>query len=1060
MKRNLQLSFMKSITFSLILLFTATSAIAQVVGTWKLAPTAQALAVGPNQGDFSWWSNSAGDVTTRACLFDDKFVFAEDGTFTNVQDGETWLEGWQGVDADGCGAPVTPHDGSNGATWAYDEAAGTITLTGIGAHLGLAKVHNGGELTAPGDAPASITYPVVIDGNSMTVDINYGGGFWHFAFEREVATEPEPETGALSGTTWKLAPIAQALAVGPNQGDFSWWSNSADDVATRACFFDDTFVFNADGTFNNVQGGETWLEAWQGVDADGCGVPVAPHNGSNAATWSYDEAAGTVTLTGVGAHLGLAKVNNAGELTSPADAPASITYPVVIDGNTMTVDINYGGGFWHFVFEQVTGTDPEPTSAVAGTWTMAPIAQALAVGPNQGDFSWWSNSADDVTTRACFFDDKFVFEADGTFKNVQDGETWIEPWQGMDPEGCGTPVAPHDGSNAATWAFDEMASTITLTGVGAHIGLAKVNNAGELTSPADAPGSITYPVVIDGNTMTVDINYGGGFWHYVLQREGTTTPDPDPEPTTVDVSFSVDMNGYTEAFTAVNLSGSLNEWSGDANPLSDEDGDGIWSGTIALAAGSYEYKFTLDNWAVQEQFAGGEACTVTSGEFTNRTITVEGAQEVCFKWNSCDACGDGEPGDDEPTTLEGTWTLAPIAQALAVGPAQGDFSWWSNSADDVATRACLFDDKFVFAADGTFSNVQDGETWLEVWQGVDADGCGVPVAPHDGSNAATWSFDEAAGTVTLTGVGAHLGLPKVFNGGELAAPADAPMSITYPMVIEGNRMTVDIDYGGGFWHFVFEKQADTDPEPAPMGVAGTWKLAPMAQALAVGPEQGDFSWWANSADDVASRACLFDDQFVFAADGTFSNVQDGETWLEGWQGVAADGCGTPVAPHDGSNAATWAYDEAAGTVTLTGVGAHLGLPKVNNAGELTNPADAPASITYPVVIEGNTMTVDINYGGGFWHFVFEREATTSTSIVVAQEDLFSFFPNPASGQIQIRSEEIIDELMIHDITGKVLVRQNRPSSNETVDVSGLTSGLYIIQVRVGHKISVEKLSIK
>ena len=1073
MKRNLQLLIMKGISFSLLLLFTFTSAFSQVEGTWKLAPTAQALAVGPTQGDFSWWSNSIGDVTTRACLFDDTFVFNADGTFSNVQGGETWLEGWQGAAAEGCGTPVAPHDGSNAATWAYDEAAGTITLTGVGAHLGLAKVNNAGELTDPANAPASITYPVVIEGNTMSVDIKFGEtGFWHFAFEKVTETtpepepEPEPETVELAGI-WKLAPTAQALAVGPTQGDFSWWSNSIGDVTTRACLFDDTFVFNADGTFSNVQGGETWLEGWQGAAAEGCGTPVAPHDGSNAATWAYDEAAGTVTLTGVGAHLGLAKVNNAGELTDPANAPASITYPVVIEGNTMSVDIKFGEtGFWHFAFEKVTETtpEPEPETGVAGTWKLAPMAQALAVGPTQGDFSWWSNSTGDVTTRACLFDDTFVFNADGTFNNIQDGETWLEGWQGAAAEGCGAPVAPHDGSNAATWAYDEAAGTVTLTGVGAHLGLAKVNNAGELTSPADAPASITYPVVVDGNTMTVDIKFGEtGFWHFAFQRVTGTEPEPEPEPTMSNVEFSVDMNEYDGAFTQVNLSGSLNGWSGDANPLADENGDGIWTGIVPLVAGDYEYKFTLDNWAVQEEFAEGASCTKTTDGFTNRIITVGADAAVCFKWNTCDACEEVEPEPVEPTTIAGTWKLAPIAQALAVGPTQGDFSWWSNSTDDVTTRACLFDDTFVFNADGTFSNVQDGETWLEGWQGADPEGCGTPVAPHDGSNAATWSFDEAAGTITLTGVGAHLGLAKVNNAGELADPANAPASITYPIVIEGNTMTVDIKFGEtGFWHFVFEKQAETEPEPEPeTGVAGTWKLAPMAQALAVGPTQGDFSWWSNSTDDVTTRACLFDDKFVFNADGTFSNVQDGDTWLEGWQGAAAEGCGTPVAPHDGSNAATWSFDEAAGTVTLTGVGAHLGLAKVNNAGELTDPANAPASITYPVVVDGNTMTVDIKFGEtGFWHFVFEREATTSTSFEVAEEDLFSFFPNPASGQIQIKSDEVIDELTIHDITGKMLVMKNKPSSNETVDVSGLTSGLYIIQVRVGHKISVEKLSIK
>ena len=71
----------------------------------------------------------------------------------------------------------------------------------------------------------------------------------------------------------------------------------------------------------------------------------------------------------------------------------------------------------------------------------------------------------------------------------------------------------------------------------------------------------------------------------------------------------------------------------------------------------------------------------------------------------------------------------------------------------------------------------------------------------------------------------------------------------------------------------------------------------------------------------------------------------------------------------------------------------------------------------------------------------------------------SFYPNPANSQIQIQSDELIDALLIHDITGRILVVKSAPSSNETIDISNLTNGLYIIQARVGNKISVEKLSV-
>jgi hypothetical protein len=165
---------------------------------------------------------------------------------------------------------------------------------------------------------------------------------------------------------------------------------------------------------------------------------------TNPATWVYDASAGTVTLNGVGAYLGLPKAYNGGELTSPANAPDSIAYGVTLSsGNdTMTVSLNIGSGYWTYKLVAV-----QPSSGLSGTWKMSPEAGALMVGPGLNDGSWWSNSAADVTTRACYFDDEYVFDANGSFSNVLGSETWIEAWQGVAADGCGTPVAPHDGSN-------------------------------------------------------------------------------------------------------------------------------------------------------------------------------------------------------------------------------------------------------------------------------------------------------------------------------------------------------------------------------------------------------------------------------------------------------------------------------------------------------------------------------------------------------------------------------------------------------------------------------------
>ena len=166
------------------------------------------------------------------------------------------------------------------------------------------------------------------------------------------------------------------------------------------------------------------------------------------------------------------------------------------------------------------------TSPLIGSWKLAPEAGAFGVGSALNDLSWWSNLSSDVTTRACLFDDDYVFGTDGSFQNVLGTQTWLDPWQGTDPEACGAPVAPHNGTANATYTYDETAGTITINGTGAYLGLARVVNGTELTSPADAVDSITYLATLseDGNTLDLDIEFvtldgSIGFWSFKLVRQ-------------------------------------------------------------------------------------------------------------------------------------------------------------------------------------------------------------------------------------------------------------------------------------------------------------------------------------------------------------------------------------------------------------------------------------------------------------------------------------------------------------------------------------------------------------
>ncbi|WP_178985908.1 PKD domain-containing protein [Winogradskyella helgolandensis] len=318
--------------------------------------------------------------------------------------------------------------------------------------------------------------------------------------------------------TWKLSQVAGSLGVGPSDGDNSWWNCDSGCISDRACFYDDEYIFNADGSFSNVLGSETWVEAWQG-GGNGCGTPAAPHDGSNPATYVYDEGAGTVTLNGLGAFLAVPKAINNDELTDIADTPTSVTYNVTLSNfdTEMYVSIDVGDGvFWQYYFVKDGAAVASP---LAGTWQMSTDAGSLGVGPAAGDNSWWNCDAACVGDRACYYDDQYVFGTDGSFSNVLGSESWIEPWQGGG-DACGTPVAPHDGSGTASYDLDLGAGTLTLNGVGAYIGLAKAVNGTELTDPLDAPESIVYDItIIDSNTISVMVDVGDSvLWQYKLVR--------------------------------------------------------------------------------------------------------------------------------------------------------------------------------------------------------------------------------------------------------------------------------------------------------------------------------------------------------------------------------------------------------------------------------------------------------------------------------------------------------------------------------------------------------------
>ena len=72
-------------------------------------------------------------------------------------------------------------------------------------------------------------------------------------------------------------------------------------------------------------------------------------------------------------------------------------------------------------------------------------------------------------------------------------------------------------------------------------------------------------------------------------------------PSAYNVTFQVDMNGVS-GFSTPEVNGTFNNWCGSCWAMTDADGDNIWefTGNKLLAPGTYDFKYSVDNWSIQE----------------------------------------------------------------------------------------------------------------------------------------------------------------------------------------------------------------------------------------------------------------------------------------------------------------------------------------------------------------------------------------------------------------------------------------------------------------------------
>jgi len=182
-----------------------------------------------------------------------------------------------------------------------------------------------------------------------------------------------------------------------------------------------------------------------------------------------------------------------------------------------------------------------------------------------------------------------------------------------------------------------------------------------------------------------------------------------------------------------------------------------------------------------------------------------------------------------------TWKLYREGISMSLGPdADNPTQYWSGLLND-GGRPCMYEQEFTFSLDGTYTFDDKGMFWAEFGVFNNVDNCDVNVTDEQcmestpanlvnacgddvsawGSGTHTFDYDPLAGTLTLTGNGAWIGIPKLTTDGETLTPVN---SVTAQVSIEEmsgfDVMTVVFIHQDLYWPIRYASYSDTSLEPA------------------------------------------------------------------------------------------------------------------------------------------------------------------------------------------------------------------------------------------------------
>jgi len=726
----------------------------------------------------------------------------------------------------------------------------------------------------------------------------------------------------------------------------------------------------------------------------------------------------------------------------------------------------------------------EPAMSVTATtdggsatfsFTVDNFTVGAAAGEGDGHIHWSIFSASDLNTP--IYDNVMVYSTDDlTLSPLPNGDHVIvfslvdANHQPLDPAveatvefstfdgtaACGetvtyTQVANGDYTVALTAPAGEVASvTINATMENNYDYIYVTDGAGNSLNADQTTGSFTDAVYSSSDgTISVNVTNDGSV------QNGDVILAFSCAVSTFDVTFSVNTANIEVGPNGMYAGGGV---LGGANAyaMSDDDGDGTWTVTVALAAGT-SGNYTLLNspndggdWGAKEDISGQECADAAN--YNDRILAeVTGDITLLHCFGTCDTDGtcsalavdsfpycssfDADLGDWTAESVSGdtSWSSAASNYNGSVVPLSGAGMAYLYDNSSVSNLVSLpMDISSLASPQVTFSYAQP------VWAG-DQDELRVwykAAAGDEWSQIAEYTADtQAWETVTLDLPNASSDYYLAFNG------------------------TAGYGYGLTIDDVCVATAGVSNEELLAFLGSGSWRSeAETAGHIGVGPSGStNAEWWNANAYDKADTG-LYDDRWSFA-DGvlTVDTGDDGAIFGKKAEIDAAFPDNTPYDADNGDNEYLYyIQDDYTDTFVADATNNTITFATNGNLGFFTSVAGQEFQI-----LETTDNTVYLRNVGSEGNAWYNRLTTADAlSTVDAMVLDMRIYPNPSNGSYVTIQTPVngVKYVEVFDITGKRLI--NTTLSADTLNVSSMSSGMYLVKVTVEGQSKTSKLMIR